>query len=516
MSEVVSVSVGLAWTRAVLRQWGVWTRSHLLMTFVLSALAFLIGWVLNTYLMAFVLEGSTVGPDTDTAATADERTANGLFWLLLFTLLAGLLTYAWSRGWKDFRTDLATLPRLFVEAMTRGRTGAIAMVLWGAAVGLVVSTLISSAVALALGLVLLALAATPVGIILNFAIIRIWRGLCGVIAPVAGPQVAATVSPFMVMLGEALGLFLDWMIGVWTVGLLLGVVSAVVSLLLVRGTPPRGATVAILAGAVVVWGVVRARWAYADDGGWGECGEPCSGLGGIFAWAGSDGAGYVMARAAIGGVFSAAGAALGGGIGGATAGIAGAAAGIARPSSGQAGRTPQGPSDGRTPAPDPGESNGRPDQSRNDGPMSREAQHAATESVPDESPSHPGGQAGAAAAQTVDSPSDISHGSSPSDRVSVQPSPSETTPPGDYGAADQRSHGHGNEGDEASEATVGPDTGSATADTRSELASERPGGHRPPFDVGDVLPEDPDREKDVKGEDDEREGPPTEPPPSRP
>jgi len=335
MSEAMSLSASLAWTREVLVHWRGWTRGHWRVTLLLSALAFVVGWIWNTFLMAVDLDGSEVPPGTETAATADGHTANGLFWLLLFSFVAGLVTYAWSRGWTNFRADVVALPRRFGEAMTTSRSLAFAMLLWGVAVSLVISTLISSAVSLALGLVLLALAATPIGVILNFALIRVWRGLCGIVAPAAGPRLAVMVSPFIVMVGEALGLFTDWVIGGWLIELLLGVVFAVVSVVLVRTAPPRAAVMLIVAGAVVAWQVARVRWAYADDGGWSECvssdGRPCSelGLGGVFAWLGSPGAGHVVARGSLGGISAAVGTVLGVGVGGAAAGLAVAAAQVA-------------------------------------------------------------------------------------------------------------------------------------------------------------------------------------------
>ena len=56
----------------------------------------------------------------------------------------------------------------------------IALLLWGIALALLTATMITSAVSLALGLVLMTLAATPLGVIVNFALIRLWRALAGV------------------------------------------------------------------------------------------------------------------------------------------------------------------------------------------------------------------------------------------------------------------------------------------------------------------------------------------------
>lgn len=482
MSEVMSFSAGLAWTREVLRQWGRWTRGHLLVTLGLSALAFAIGWVWNTYLMAVGLDGSAVDPDTQTAATADGHTGNGLFWLLLFSLAGGLVTYAWSRGWKNFWADLAALPRRFAEAVTSSRTGALAMLLWGMSISLVISTLISSAVSLALGLVLLAVAATPVGVILNFALIRLWRGLSGIVAPTAGPRLAAMASPFMVMLGEALGLFLDWMIGGWLIGLLLGVASAVVSVLLVRvSARPSAAAVVILAGVVLAWQVVRVRWAYADDGGWSECvtsdGQPCSdlGLGGIFAWLSSPGAGHVVGRGAVGGVFATIGAAFGVGIGGgAAAGLAAAAAQTS--SAGQ----PPGQRSGASDRPGPA---GSADGDRPSGP-GRVYESRSTYGLSGDEGGPPSGGA--------DVP--------PAQRQAAETPPETTSASGGQGTLYQGAFEPGM-----------PDSGLSGVPASPEPVHD--GSPHPYLDIGDILPEPPDREDDENDENDE--GPTRRLPPQR-
>ena len=586
MAEVMSVGPALEWARAVVRQWGVWTRSHLLMTVVLSALAFGVGWVVNTYLMAFVLDGSNVSEDQDTAATADDRTANALFWLLLFGLLAGVATYAWSRGWKNFRADLATLPRVFAEAMTRNKTAAMAMLLWGAAVSLVISTLISSAVSLALGLVLLALAATPIGIILNFALIRLWRGLCGVVAPAAGLPLAAALSPFMVMLGESLGLFLDWVIGVWTVSLLLGIACAIASLVLARGTLPRPATGVFLAVAVVAWQVVRVSHAYADDGGWTECStssfEPCEGLGGIFAWAGSDGAGHVMARAVIGGAFSAAGAAIGAGLGGAAAGLAGAAAALTASSASTGWQSPSESRSSAEPFSTTDLEGGAGSQSQTTDSEGEAGSQAATMNSEREQGSTAGttgseGQAGSRAPARSPTPTKDSEAQARSDtQAELRSSAGSSSSPSSAGFKGEdmssgRSAHEGTSDDAAQSSTAessvsldaasdtsgatgsqlvgppsdmsqqpigatasgagapdagagAPDAGAGASDAGAAAQSDSSdrGGHRPRFDIGDILPEDPDRERDQDGADgaditgDEDTGPTSEPPPAQP
>jgi hypothetical protein len=344
----MEAATGGAWLRGVLGQWGGWTRRHLGLTLLLSVGAFVFGWLWNTYIMAVDLQGSVVEPGQQTIATAPGQTGNGLFWLILFSLLAGLITYGWQRGWRTLLADLGAIPRTFAAALSDSSGGAIALLLWGASVSLIISTLISSAVSLALGLVLLVLAATPLGVILNFALIRIWKGLCGIVAPQARHGSVVALAPFMTMVGEALGLLLDWLLNSWIIGLVLGLACALVSVLLSRNAwRPSTAATLLIVGMSAAIAVLRARGAWADDGGWQECvtsaGEPCSdaGIGGIFAWFGSEGSGPVMAHATVGGASAGVGAAVGAGLGGAAAGMVGVGAatalGTAQPTDTQAG-----------------------------------------------------------------------------------------------------------------------------------------------------------------------------------
>jgi hypothetical protein len=331
MSQPLTYGSSLAWLGQVMVQWRRWTAAHWRMTLLISAIAFVFGWVWNTYIMAVDLEGSVVDPDADTIAMAEGRSGNALFWLLLFSLAGGVITYAWSRGWRSFLSDLAALPRQFGSAVSRSPAVAFAMLLWGMSISLIIATLISSAVSFALGLVLLALAATPVGVILNFALVRLWRALYGIVAPKTDSRIGVTTGPFMVMLGEAIGLFLDWMFGSWVLGLVLGILCAVASLLVVRLTPtPQATALIVFFGIAVAIQVLWMHAAYADDGGWSECvspdGGPCTGLTGFFDWLRSPGADVLIVRGAAGGLSAAVGAALGVGTAAAAAGLAAAGA----------------------------------------------------------------------------------------------------------------------------------------------------------------------------------------------
>ena len=338
MTESLSYRSSLNWTGQVFAQWGRWTRGHWRMTLVLSVAAFLVGWVWNTYIMAVDLGGSAGWPghgDRRHRRRAQRQRR----------VLAAPVQPRRRPGELRLVARMALVRvghRLPAAPFRRGdhpRPGCgLGDGLWGMSISLIISTLISSAVSGVLGLVLLTLAATPVGVVLNFALIRVWRGLVGVVAPNAGARLAGMLSPFMVMVGEALGLFVDWMVGAWLVGLILGIGCAVGSMLIVRGAPaPRAAALLVVGGAVVAMQAVQMRMAYADDGGWSECvssdGSPCTGIGGFFDWLSSPGADVVIAHGAVGGVAAAVGALLGVGLG---AGMAGLAAAVGQTAAGQA------------------------------------------------------------------------------------------------------------------------------------------------------------------------------------
>ncbi len=379
----------VAWTGDVLAQWRRWVRAHLGMTILLSILAFGFGWVWNTYVMAVFLDGSQPGSDDQrTIATAEGRPLNALFWMLFFGLLSGFITYGWQRGWRHVWGDLAVLPRKFGETMKRNRKGAFALLLWGVSISLIVSTVISSAVSLALGLVLLTLSATPIGTIINFVVVRLWKALAGIATPTAGVGAVLVAGPFLLMVGESLGLLLDWVFANLIIGLVLGVAAAVVSVLLARGLS--GTATAVLFGLTVGLPLLFAGRAWADDGGWNECftsdGEPCAGLTGVIAWFGTEGAGGVIAHGAVGGVFAGVGTAVGVGMGSVAASLAVAAAQVAASGAGTGTRSASAPTQG-APAP----SQGAPPQGASFEGVAHGAEAGAGAEPPDVTRQMPGG-----------------------------------------------------------------------------------------------------------------------------
>lgn len=322
MNGTSTVSGGMAWTRNIMTQWRGWVRANLGITIVMSLAAFAFGWLWNTYIMAFSIDGHRAG-DTQTISTATDRPFNTLFWLLLFALLSGLISYGWQRGWRQLGADLASLPRQFAANLSTGKTAALSMVLWGASLSLIIATLITPAVSLALGLVVLTLAATPVGVVINFAMVRLWKGLSGIVGPNEGILSAA---PFMLMAGEGFGLVLDWVFDSWLIGLIAGILFGVLSLVLGRSGTVAAAV--IIFGGTVTLSILNTRYAFADDGGWSEC-QFSGGCSNFFDWFGYEGASTVMTTSTLGGAGAGLGTAIGAGLGSVAATVATTAAGTA-------------------------------------------------------------------------------------------------------------------------------------------------------------------------------------------
>jgi hypothetical protein len=327
VAEAVAPAGGVVSFREVLRGSREWLKRNWVRTLIFSVLSFLVGWVWNTYIMAKGLEGSVPEPGSTTVATAEGKTWNGIYWLLVATIGFGLVTYARERGINGFFADLGQLPRTLSAALRRNPRGAWAMLLWGMALSLAIATIVSQAIAGVLGLGLLIAAVSPLATIINNIVIRVWVGVFSAAAPRVRDELPSMANPFMLMTGEAVGMLLAYFVDDTPVKLILAVLCGVGGYLVVAGQGTRPAPSAtgmmlLAVAAVVAWKVLRAAPVLADDGGWLECitddGTPCSekGLRGWIDWIGSDGADVVLERGRIGGYFAAIGAVVGSTLGG--------------------------------------------------------------------------------------------------------------------------------------------------------------------------------------------------------
>ena len=360
MSSAAAASPGgLVPARVLFRESWRWLRKNWLRTLIFSVLSFVIAWAWNVWIMARKLEGSVADPGSETTATAQGKTWNGIYWLLCTTILFGLITYGREKGFKNLLREFFTPPFTFFENLFKRPRSAIAMACWGAALALLIGSIVSNAISGLLGLGFLLAAPTALAVVLNNVLIRAWIGGFSAAQPRLKTNATALANPYAMMLGEAIGAILAWRMDGALVPVVLAVILIVVSFVVVatgqgKALPNPLPLLLFVGAGVVTWKVLRATPARADDGGWLECvtasGEPCSELGffqGWWEWRKSAGADVVIRQARIGGSFSAFGAVLGCALGGGLAALASAfsssATGGAGPAGVAGGPPPPGP-----------------------------------------------------------------------------------------------------------------------------------------------------------------------------
>ncbi len=363
-SAAAAAPGGLVPTRVLFRESWRWLRKNWLRTLIFSVLSFLIAWAWNVWIMARKLEGSVADPGSETTATAQGKTWNGIYWLLCTTILFGLITYGREKGFKNLLREFFTPPFTFFENLFKRPRSAIAMACWGAALALLIGSVVSNAISGLLGLGFLLAAPTALAIVLNNVLIRAWIGAFSAAQPRLKSNATAAREPLRhdarrgdrrdprVEDGRRRGADRP---------------RAHPHRRVVRGRRDRPRQSAcrtpipliLFVGAgVVTWKVLRATPAHADDGGWLECatasGEPCSELGffqGWWEWRKSAGADVVIRQARIGGSFSAFGAVIGCALGGGLAALASAFSSSATGGAGPAGLAGSSPPAGPSPLP---------------------------------------------------------------------------------------------------------------------------------------------------------------------
>ncbi|MEA3503276.1 MAG: hypothetical protein U9R47_10905, partial [Actinomycetota bacterium] len=175
-----------------------WIRQNLLRTIVMAAIGFLVGWVINTYIIAVRYEGSNAisGVGT-TGGFMDMLRRGGMFWGVLSTIVFSLFAYGRRAGWRRLGREIASIPTVLRDTFVTGGTTAWALLLSGAAISLAAAVLIGPAVAGILSVGLLLAAPSPVSGIFGKVINRLLMSLVRVFAPAKEsdiPHLGGTVA----------------------------------------------------------------------------------------------------------------------------------------------------------------------------------------------------------------------------------------------------------------------------------------------------------------------------------
>ena len=310
-----------------------WLKKNWWRTLIVSALSFAVAWLWNMWLMAYRLEGHRVDPGRgSTTATADGKSYNLIYWLLVTTVGFGLIAYARERGVRTTLQELAGAPKRILGSLTAKPNATVAMFLWGMSLSMIVAVILTQAMSGVLAIGFIVAAPSLFANLINNFFIRVWTAVLSNFAPQLKDEVEGIASPLTVMLGQAAGMILAFVIGddlfggatpVVKVLLALGFagLSYVVVIVSNRPSPSAAATVVMIVGAAGALVVLLAHptAAFADDGGWKECtynGHACNGIFGFYQWFRSHGATIVIKRAFIGGFGAGFGAILGATLGG--------------------------------------------------------------------------------------------------------------------------------------------------------------------------------------------------------
>jgi len=306
-----------------------WAMTNTRPTFIAAAVGFGVGWFLNVWIMAARYDGFRT-PIGAPATGAGNLLQGTVFYLVVSALLSAVISFRLIVGPERFAREVKALPQNIKQAVTDDGDQTAIHLLTGFAGSMVIVLVVgpSTAAVLAAGTLL---AFTPllrpvVTTLLMRAYIWVMRHLAPRHA-MPPPSVAMLVG----ILGSTGGFALGWLLpGGVTIRLALGIVAAIAAVVLAQrarsgSSPGGGSTPTMLAILAATSAGVLAAWvgdlslAFADDGGFRECGNPD-----LWNWLTScDGSGTVMGNALIGaaaaGAGAAAGAALGATADGATA-----------------------------------------------------------------------------------------------------------------------------------------------------------------------------------------------------
>ena len=234
-----------------------------------------IAWVANVVIMARNYDGFRV-PSGSVASGQGNRLFGTIWWFLFSALVSAVIGYRLKVGGPRFRQAVRDLPSTFPELVRADGSAAASHLLWGFAGTMVVVLFLAPSLSglFAVGMVLL------IGGVLRSVLVGMlmlgWRTVVGRLSPDRGKP----PGPLTVSVG-AMGGTLALGIGYIVAGggrMLLGAAAAVGAYVLGRREGHRispTAFVLVLFGlAVVALLTTGGAPAWADDGGWVECGHP--------------------------------------------------------------------------------------------------------------------------------------------------------------------------------------------------------------------------------------------------
>src|SRR5438270_1405343 len=250
--------------------------------------------------------------------------------MLVTTVGFGLIAYGRERGFKTMLYELVRAPQRVANTLTTRPAVTVGLFLWGMSISLLIGSVITQAMAGILSIGFLIAAPSLLANVLNNFVIRVWSAVLGNFTPEINDEVDHVAAPLTVMLGQAVGLIMAFLMGdslfggiTWAVKIVMALACAAVSYAVVvfgnKITPGQAAVLVLIVGtALIAWHVGHAPRAFADDGGWQECkgSGKCKGFFAFFTYFQYSGSQAVVSRGFLGGFGAGIGAALGALLGG--------------------------------------------------------------------------------------------------------------------------------------------------------------------------------------------------------
>lgn len=301
---------------AVLKALPGWLKDNLRPVLISVVISAAVGFLINVYLMARKYDGYYV--PAGSPAAGEANLLNGtLFWMIGASVVVGIFTYWRAVGSERFWREVRAFPKTISTLFKSDGGGAWTHLLWGAAAAFIASRLLVYGwLGLAVSFGLLAALPSLLGRILAGLIYRVWWAVLSRLAPKAVAN-ANVGSMAVAIIGVGAALVLSFFITIPNVKMLLAIACGVGAVLIGRGKTSPATTSAIIGAAVAAGALLFSEPAFADDGGWAECGAQFS------SWlqCGS-GTGRVISLSVRASLFTGAGAAFGAFLGNVGAGVA--------------------------------------------------------------------------------------------------------------------------------------------------------------------------------------------------
>lgn len=313
---MAEASTRLSWVD-LLRAMARWLVENLPRALLMSAFSFAFGWLVNFWFMAFRWDGFRAPTgESDYIAAENSLVTGTLFWMALSTFLFAVVSYGFRVGWSQLFQELFGLPgrigRMFGDE-ERNRT--LTTLLWAVMLSLLLSLVVSPGIAAIVAGFFLAFAATPLGELLASVLRRLWIQLVARFAPHKGEPSSQLGSAAVTGLGLVVGCLVAVAIDFWPAQVLALLLAGAAAYYFANEdelSPGGGAAVFLLlaAAAVVIHELLEVGVAFADDGGWSECGD-CN----VIDYVTSTGATEVVSRSTVAGGGAAVGAPVGSAVG---------------------------------------------------------------------------------------------------------------------------------------------------------------------------------------------------------